>query len=834
MHFSSLVGLINNAALLLALGLIYDIIEDSPQVRSKSVQQIVTGIALGIIGIAIMLNPWEFMPGVVFDTRSVLLGISGLFFGTVPTLIAVLMTGGYRLYLGGTGACTGVAVIVTSGCIGLVWRHLRPDKEFNISVRELYFFGIAVHVAMLLWMFSLPWQIAKGVLSRISLPVLFIFPLTTALLGWLMTSRSARKRSKEALNQSEERFQMAMEASKDGIWDWDIETGEVYYSPGYSAMLGYNSTEVPSHINSWQDLIHPEDRDKALLTNMDCIENRCADFQVEFRMHSKNGQWRWILGQGRAVERDINGKAVRMVGTHTDITSRKQVEEALRKSEKELAIKNKVADIFLTTPNDNMYAEVLKVVLETMESPYGTFAYINEDGDRVVPSMTREISSECEMPDKGIFFPRETWGNTLWGRCLVEKKSFSSNGPFSFPEGHVPIARALATPIVHKDKAIGNLMIGDKQTDYTEQDIALLETIANHIAPILYSRLLNEQYEKEKKVMEQKLIQIQKIESIGTLAGGIAHDFNNILFPIVGMSELLLEDLPEGSPEHENTQEILLAGIRGSELVKQILSFSRQHDHKLSPIRIQKTLEEVIKLSRSTIPSNIKIRENIQQNCRLVLADPIQAHQIAMNLITNAFHAVEEKNGVIDIELKEITLKKDDLPDSLLTPGQYIRLSVSDNGIGMEPGTINKLFEPYFTTKEKGKGTGLGLAVVYGIVKEFRGDIKVYSEVGKGSTFNIFLPIMEKTSEIAAGDHVPKIETGIETILLVDDEESVVKLEGQILSRLGYQVTQSTKSTEALNLFKTGPEDFDLVITDMTMPDLTGDQLAKEILLIKP
>ncbi|MCP3871991.1 MAG: response regulator [Desulfobacteraceae bacterium] len=338
----------------------------------------------------------------------------------------------------------------------------------------------------------------------------------------------------------------------------------------------------------------------------------------------------------------------------------------------------------------------------------------------------------------------------------------------------------------------------------------------------------------EQKKLKHRLQQAQKMEAIGNLAGGIAHDFNNLLFPIIGMSEMLLEDLPEDSLEYENAEEIYHAGKRAGDLVNQILAFSRQAEHKMTPVRVQNVLKEVLKLSRSTIPSNIEIHENIQQDCGLIMADPTQIHQIAMNLITNALHAIGAKNGVIDIELEEIAIQENELPDNEILAGEYVRLSVSDNGTGMPQSAINKIFEPYFTTKKKGKGTGLGLAVVYGIVKEHNGNIKVYSEVGEGSTFNIYLPLMKKNSKIATTDPVTDIKTGTERILLVDDEKSVAKLESKMLSRLGYKVTEKTKSPEALNIFKMNPENFDLVITDMTMPDMTGDQLAKKIFSIKP
>jgi len=333
--------------------------------------------------------------------------------------------------------------------------------------------------------------------------------------------------------------------------------------------------------------------------------------------------------------------------------------------------------------------------------------------------------------------------------------------------------------------------------------------------------------------IKKQLAQSQKMESIGTLAGGIAHDFNNILYPIIGFAEMLTEDLPNGSSEHESAQEIFNAGKRGGELVKQILAFSRQSDHKKQPIRIQNVLREVLKLTRSSIPIDIELHQDIQQDCGLVLAEETQLHQIAMNLITNAYHAVERTSGKILVQLKEIMLDNDELQGSPLQPGQYVMFSVSDDGIGIPRNVMNKIFEPYFTTKEKGKGTGLGLAVVYGIVKEHKGDIKVYSEEGKGTTFKVYLPLMKESTEAAVNDQGLNLQTGTENLLLVDDEESVVRLEKQMLERLGYNVVIQSNSLAALETFKANPYGYDLVITDMTMPNMTGDQLAKELISIR-
>ncbi|WP_419657602.1 two component system sensor histidine kinase, hybrid [Desulfosarcina variabilis str. Montpellier] len=333
--------------------------------------------------------------------------------------------------------------------------------------------------------------------------------------------------------------------------------------------------------------------------------------------------------------------------------------------------------------------------------------------------------------------------------------------------------------------------------------------------------------------IKQQLHRAQKMESIGNLAGGIAHDFNNILFPIIGLSEILLEDLPPGSGEWENAEEIFKAGKRGSDLVKQILAFSRQYEHKMMPTRIQNVLKEVIKLSRSTIPTYIGIKQDIQQDCGMVLADPSQIHQIGMNLITNAYHALENTGGTISIKLKQTATQAPESSEMNHRQNAYAVLSISDTGHGMSEELIDKIFDPYFTTKEQGKGTGLGLAVVYGIVKEHGGDIKVHSEIGRGSTFDIYFPLMEKLSSTESTPEIGTYPGGIERILLVDDEETVANLEKQMLERMGYKVTSRLHSVEALEAFRARPSLFDLIITDMSMPNIPGDKLAKKIKSIR-
>ncbi len=333
----------------------------------------------------------------------------------------------------------------------------------------------------------------------------------------------------------------------------------------------------------------------------------------------------------------------------------------------------------------------------------------------------------------------------------------------------------------------------------------------------------------ERLAFEKQIQQAQRMESIGNLAGGIAHDFNNILFPIIGMAELLLEDLPSGSPERENAEEILRAGMRGSDIVKQILAFSRQSEHQMVPTRIQNILREVLKLSRATIPAYIEIQQDIKNDCGMIRADATQIHQVAMNIITNAYHAMEDKGGKLTVQLSETELNGMDDLHSKLSPGRYAHIMISDTGHGMPPDLIKKIFDPYFTTKEQGKGTGLGLAVVHGIVKEHKGDIKVVSEIGKGSTFNIYLPLMEKPDQLHISSKPKEVEKGHERILLVDDEKPIAKLGKQMLERLGYTVTIRSNSLDALDLFKAKPQSFDLIISDVSMPNMSGDELVTKM-----
>lgn len=333
----------------------------------------------------------------------------------------------------------------------------------------------------------------------------------------------------------------------------------------------------------------------------------------------------------------------------------------------------------------------------------------------------------------------------------------------------------------------------------------------------------------EQKALKYQLLRAQKMEALGTLAGGIAHDFNNILFVVMGYCELAMEVLTEDSPPYGDLHRVMQAAERAKSMVNQILTFSRQTEQEEKPIQIAPIVKEAVKFLRGSIPTTVEIRTEMEPNLGMILADPTQIHQVLMNLCTNAAHAMRYKGGVLEIRVDTVEVHADSPPPSVqINPGRHLRLAVSDTGHGMNADLVERVFEPYFTTKRPEEGTGLGLAVVHGIVKNLGGDIAVQSVAGRGSTFVAYFPVtdMPFVPESTERDSVPM---GTERLLVVDDEDELAMMNKRSLEKLGYQVVAVTKSREALDIFRSNPYEFDLIVTDLTMPHMTGLTLAYKI-----
>ena len=396
----------------------------------------------------------------------------------------------------------------------------------------------------------------------------------------------------------------------------------------------------------------------------------------------------------------------------------------------------------------------------------------------------------------------------------------------------------LCVPLKAKSKLIGVLEVINKidGTVFNEQDAILLSIFASQAAmAIENARLYGELKDRleEERRMQKKLAETEKFGALGQLASGLAHDFNNILGAIMGYVEMALYELPEETSARQSMEQVLLASHRAKDLVRQILAFSRQNDQERKPLLLASIIKEVSNLLRASIPSNIEIVQNIQTDTSAMLADPTQIHQVLMNLCTNAHHAMRDGGGKLEISLTTVEVGPDDIsnyPD--LLPGNYLKLSVKDNGQGMDVKTLKQALDPYFTTKEKDVGTGMGLAVVHGIVKSHKGAISIQSEPGKGTNIDILFPKIE-IDVFPEKEEFKELPTGAECILFVDDEEPLVDIGKHMLERLGYRVVATTCPKEALIRFKEKPDSFDLVITDMTMPQMSGDALAEKLMEVR-
>lgn len=574
-----------------------------------------------------------------------------------------------------------------------------------------------------------------------------------------------------------ERLKMVMEVAVDGIWDWKINEGEVFFDQRYYAMAGYAPDEFPASFEEWEKRVHPDDLSEAKIRLQAHIQGQTDLYEAHFRFKSKADNWIWLKSRGKIFEWDTNGKPVRMIGTHTDISELKQAEAVRQQSEEtyRLFIENAHDCVFITQS--------------------GSVAYANPSTERMMGYSQQELS---ELPFIELVHPDD--------RPIVANN-------------HRSRLAGLDTPNYYSFR----VMTRDGQERLLEINAVRIEW-QSAPAVLCFVRDIT-----ELKKMEQQLLQSQKMQAIGTLAGGIAHDFNNILAAMIGYAELCQMALPADGKHVQHLQRVLQAGQRARDLVNQILAFSRQKDTDQKPVQFNLVVTETLKLLRASIPATIEFQEHIDPNTGIVMADPTRLHQIVMNLCSNAAHAMQDTGGDLEVRLANYTIDNGDIPELLdLKPGPYNRLTVSDNGCGMDTDTVKRIFDPYFTTKKQGEGTGLGLSVVHGIVAGMQGVIKVYSEPGEGTTFQVYLPCIEADPDL--NDHtVDVLPRGSETILLVDDEEYVLDMTRELMEKLGYTVASRTSGVEALQAFQANPQRFDLVVTDQTMPKLTGIDLAAKI-----
>jgi PAS domain S-box-containing protein len=580
-------------------------------------------------------------------------------------------------------------------------------------------------------------------------------------------------------------------------------------------------------------------------------EGKSTTHRGEVTLQTSGGDWMPVLFSSALLE---IGNKPGICLTVADLTVQKQAEEVIRKAHDELEIKVQERTAELERSNRELRAEIaerkrIEEALRESEQRFrqlttAAFEGIGISNRGVVIDANAQLAAMlgCELDELigrpvadfivpeslGLVMDHIKSGSTEVYEHLSRRKDGSifpteARGRTMPWKGRMVRVTALRD-ITERKRAEEEL-----RKAFDELEARVRERTSELATAV--GDLKGEIARREKA--EQQLLQAQKLESIGTLTGGIAHDFNNVLGVVVINSEMALLDLPAGAGVRKHLELILKSGKRGRDLVRQMLLFSRKSEKKQEILALSPLIKETFKLLRSSIPTTIEMRLILETESDAVYADPSQIQQVLMNLCTNAAYAMRGTTGSIDVFLRGITFGSTDIPEPDMEAGDYLVLTVKDTGSGMNEEVKRRIFEPFFTTKPVGEGTGLGLSVVHGIVKSHKGNITVYSEPGRGSVFKVYLP--KAVTPVAEKAEAPKpIPKGKERVLFVDDEEIIVQSMRNMLERLGYKVTTVTESEEALKLFSGKPSEFDLVITDQTMPGMTGEELGKEFMRIRP
>ncbi len=960
-----ILNLIQNVALLVALAATYQVLES--RFPKKNIwYQILSGLLFGGAGIFGMMTPINFSPGIIFDGRSIILSVSGLFGGPLVAAVAAIMCGAYRLWLGGGGAWVGVSVILESAGLGVVFYFLWRSAGQQIGAFSLWLFGLLVHVIMLAIFLALPSGAGPQVLRQIGLPILFFYPLATMIICQIFLDYERQLQDRKALLQTEELQRTILSTSPVGI-GLSVDRNMVWVNDAWKEMFGLgpddndgltinaralyptqeefdrvgkviygglkageaNETDATMirkdgtilEVHIGMKAVDPSDSSKGtiaaitditdrkqaeeslkgllkfLQTLIDSIPNPVFYEDLEGKYLGCNEAFAALVGlpkeevEGKSVDdlvpKDVadiwhakdlelfdhphvqvfqytmphpdgtehalvnhtapffnpDGTLAGLIGVIVDITDRLRADEAIRQSEEwyRTLVENSFDGIFIQRgtkiifANSHLnrmlhyspgelegkdhwiiyhpeYQEVSRqraisrmrgedfepqfdVKLQrkdsstfdgeisaravTVEGGPGVQVWVRDVSKRRrSEEVQRRLATAVEQASEGIVIT-DPQGNIQYVNPAYEKITGYSRDEMlgqkptmlRIAEEDSPTRGAIIAALERGERWSGHLIKKRKDGDTYEEDVTLTP-VRDPQGAVLNFVIFKRDVTKEARLQRQ-LLQAQKMEAIGTLAGGIAHDFNNLLQVTLGYSELLLQEKSAKDPDYADLQKIYQAARSGSELVRNILAFSRKSEPNPVPMDLNREVVHVEKLLQRTIPKMIEIRLDLAVSLERINADPAQIEQIIMNLAVNARDAMGEE-GSLTLRTENVTLDEECCRLNVeAKPGDYVLFSVSDTGHGIDKETLQHIFEPFYTTKELGRGTGLGLAMVYGIVKQHDGHIAVSSEVGKGTTFKLYFPAIPSIEENGVEETGIMPAFGTETVLLVDDEDLV-------------------------------------------------------------